>query len=198
MRTTSMMVEALLELRHQPGGVPHEQFWQLVERFRADLINQAFAILGNQADAEDVAQDALCRAYVDLHKLQDPRKLGAWLRKINRCHAIDLLRRRKAAREERLATGEAAALTKTRFPRRRATPGHGEQTEADRIIQAVDALPEAFREVVVLHYWEKLTLAQVAERLGVPPGTVRSRIARADALLLVKLQALARTEEHPQ
>lgn len=122
MRTTSMMVEALLELRHQPGGVPHEQFWQLVERFRADLINQAFAILGNQADAEDVAQDALCRAYVDLHKLQDPRKLGAWLRKINRCHAIDLLRRRKAAREERLATGEAAALTKTRFPRRRATP----------------------------------------------------------------------------
>lgn len=51
---------------------------------------------------------------------------------------------------------------------------------------------------MVLHYWEKLTLAQVAERLGVPPGTVRSRIARADALLLVKLQALARTEEHPQ
>jgi len=187
-------------LRHEPGGVPKDHFWQLVERFRADLVNQALSILGQQADAEDVAQDSLARAFLDLHKLDDPRKLGAWLRAINRCNALDLLRRRKAQREERLATGEVAALTKDRLPGRGATPAEGSPvaSESERVVRAVDGLPEAYREVVVLRYWEKLTLAQVAERLGVPPGTVRSRIARADSMLLSRLKAQARLEEHPR
>lgn len=198
--TTAMMIEALIDMRHQPGGVPADHFWQLVERFRADLVNQALVILGNQADAEDIAQDSLCRAFVDLHKLKDPLKLGAWLRAINRCNALDLRRRRKAQREQRLATGEAATLTKSQLPGRGPTPEAGTPVanEAERVIRAVDGLPETFREVVVLRYWEKLTLAQIAERLSLPPGTVRSRIARADGMLLSKLQSLARTEEHPR
>ncbi|MCZ7646740.1 MAG: sigma-70 family RNA polymerase sigma factor [Planctomycetota bacterium] len=199
MRTTEMMVEALIEARHQGGEVPPDHFWQLAERFRADLVNQALAMLGNQADAEDIAQDSLCQAFVDLAKLEDPTKLGSWLRRINRCNVLDLLRRRKTQREQRLTTGAQAALTKTSFPNRQATPEFGTPLTgaAGQIVRAVDSLPESYREVVVLHYWEKLTLAQIAERLGLPPGTVRSRIARADGILLVKLNALRRAEEHP-
>ncbi|GMV79337.1 MAG: hypothetical protein AMXMBFR7_05210 [Planctomycetota bacterium] len=199
MRTTEAMVEALIEARQQGAETPPDYFWQLAERFRADLVNQALGILGNQPDAEDIAQDSLCQAFVDLNRLEDPYKLGPWLRRINRCNAIDFVRRRDAQREQRLSTGEQASLTKTAFPRRSATPESGSalNPEAESVIKAVDELPEAYREVMVLHYWEKLTLAQVADRLGVPPGTVRSRIARADGLLLIKLNALRRTEEHP-
>jgi len=46
MPTTDMMIEALLHLRDAEGAVRVDKFWQLVERFRADLVNQAFAILG--------------------------------------------------------------------------------------------------------------------------------------------------------
>lgn len=200
MPTTEMLVEALIEMRAHPEEARQQHFWQLAERFRADLINQAFRLLGNQTDAEDVAQDALCRAYVDLHTLKDPLKLGAWLRSINRFVALQLLRRRRAMREERLKTGEMVTLTKTRFPNRRATPEDGWQLDDRhaRMVAAVDALPEAYREVIVLHYWEKLTLAQVAERLAVPPGTVRSRAARADDMLLKKLRAMEKAEEHPK
>ncbi len=199
MRTTSMMVEALVEMREQSGGVPQEHFWQLAERFRADLVNHAFAIVGKQSDAEDIAQDTLCRAFLDLAKLDDPNKLGSWMRSINRMNALQLLRRQKRMREQRLATGEVATLTKTKFPNRRATPdGSATLAKEDRVIQAVDSLQEPFREVVVLYYWEKLTLAQIAERLGIPPGTVRSRAARADEQLFRKLQSYKRSEEHPK
>ena len=95
MPTTAMMIDALVAMRHEPGGVQADHFWQLVERFRADLVNQAVALLGNRPDAEDVAQDSLCRAFRCLSQLKDPQKLGSWLRTINRNNALQALRRRQ-------------------------------------------------------------------------------------------------------
>lgn len=199
MPTTAMMIEALIEMRHQEGGVAQDHFWKIVERFRADLVNQALAILGNQADAEDIAQESLAQAFVDLSKLRDPQKLGAWLRSINRCNALDLHRRRKIQREQRLATGEQESLTRDQIPGRGGTPAAGSRhDEGDLVVRAVDSLPEQYREIVVLRYWEKMTLAQIAIHMALPPGTVRSRIARADEILMRKLQALLKAEEHPK
>ncbi|MCW8133357.1 MAG: RNA polymerase sigma factor [Planctomycetota bacterium] len=191
MPTTEMMIEALSTMRQQPGADSNEQhFWQLMERFQADLVHQALAILGNQADAEDVAQDTLCRAYQEMHTLKDPARLGAWLRAINRCKALDLLRKRKAQREERLGTGAQEALTKEMLPNRGATPaeGHAVNDQAEQIFRAVESLPAPYREVLLLRYMEKLTLEEIARRLAIPPGTARSRMARADGLLVQRLK----------
>lgn len=187
MPTTAMMIESLVQMRHDPGGVPVDQFWALVERFRADLVNQALGILGSQPDAEDVAQEALSKAFLELHKLRDPAKLGWWLRKINRCQALELRRKRLRAREERLATGQVDAL---RAPEPKRPP------EADAVVRAVDQLPEHFREVVVLKYWEKLGNEEIAVRLNIAPVTVRTRLARADGLLARALRVARREEEH--
>src|SRR6185503_370967 len=84
--TTELMIQTFSSMRAAPNAQAfQDHFWQLMERFRADLVHQALAMLGNQADAEDVAQETLCRAYLEIHKLQDPAKLGVWLRSINRC-----------------------------------------------------------------------------------------------------------------
>ncbi len=96
MPTTTLMIDALVDLRQAPEGAAQEHFWKLVERFRADLVNQALAILGQQQDAEDIAQESLCQAYQELHTLQNPQRLGVWLRTINRCNALDLLRQELA------------------------------------------------------------------------------------------------------
>jgi len=198
-RTTELLVEALAEVRASGQTLPEERFWQLVERYRADLVNQALAVLGNQADAEDVAQESLCQAFMQLHQLNDPAKVGAWLRSINRCNALDARRRRRSKREQRLATGEAAVLTAGHFPGRGRPSGAVPlDREAGQVVGAVETLPDPYREVVILRYWEKLTLEQIADKLGVPAGTVRSRMARADELLLHKLNALRKTEEHPR
>ena len=190
MPTTAIMIEALITMRHEPGGIPEEHFWQLVERFRADLVNQALAILGNQADAEDVAQMSLAKAFRMLHTLKDPQKLGTWMRTINHRTALNHLRSRKrssvrAAGE--IGTGVVAPAT---TPTGRDLEAVARSVTIEQVARAVDTLPDSHREVVVLRYWEHLNTEQIADRLGIPPGTVKSRQARADRMLLESLQRI--------
>lgn len=200
MQTTECLVEALTEIRNDPRRVPDERFWKIVERYRATLINQAFCIIGSQEDAEDIAQETLCKAFTALHQLRDAAKLGLWLRSINHRHALALYRRRRDAREERLRTGQ---MSEIEAPAGAATGQHttgGSPATSlrDRIARAMDGLPDGFREVMALRYWEKLSNEQIAARLDIPEGTVRSRLARADRMMSQKLKAVLKQENHPQ
>ena len=190
MPTTDMMIEAFIQIRKDPLAAPIHHFWQLVDRFRADLINQAYAILGNLQDAEDVAQESLCRAFRDLSRLHDPMKLGAWLRAINRCNALDLRRRRKR---------ERSALHDIQEEGTEPVSGGFQQVDMREVIaRAVDNLPEDLRGVVVLRYWEHLPYQEIAQKLEIPLGTVKSQLARADRILEKRLQAvLAPSESSP-
>jgi RNA polymerase sigma-70 factor (ECF subfamily) len=185
------MVNALTGIRNQPDGP--EYFWQLVERFRADLIHQAYVIVGNQHDAEDTAQETLSQAFLRLDELRDPAKLGAWLRGINRYNALSLRRERKhdSKREIHIPTGELVSLE--------GKDGAGEETvNDDALIRAVDELPDPYREVVILRYVEKLSTDDIATRLGVPSGTVRGQLTRADGMLAKKLKLMQTAEDHPR
>ena len=73
------------------GNLP-DRYWEVVERYRAELVNQALAILGNVADAEDVVQETFCEAFGHQDKLAKVRSLGAWLRTINRANARNRVR----------------------------------------------------------------------------------------------------------
>lgn len=185
MPTTAMMIEALVQHRAKdPSGcsVPTDYFWQLVERFKADLVNQAFAILCNVPDAEDVAQASLCEAFEGLSGLRDPYQLGNWLRQINRRNALDLLRRRKR--------DQAGIQRASQDPMRdtSATGGFSRVDLKEIVARAIDALPTDLREIVVLRYWEHLAYQDIASRLGLPIGTVKSQLFRADSMLEQRLR----------
>lgn len=197
MPTTEVMIETLIKWREDPTGAPALHFWKLVERFRADLVNQAFVILGNQDDAEDVAQETLSVAFLNLDQLRDASKLGSWLRGINRNRAHDLQRRQCRAKEERLATGQMNALESPKPPGA-TTSSNSPVRPAEIVLRAIDSLPEVAREVLVLRYWEKLSYEEIASRLGVPIGTVCSRILRADRLLAQKMKSKLSQETHAQ
>ena len=188
MATTAMMIEALVAMRHDEKGVPVDHFWQLVERFRADLVNQAVGILGNRQDAEDVAQDSLCRAFRCLSQLKDPKKLGSWLRNINRNNALQVLRQRRKAPAQPDTAMYAQVPSPATSPTGTNLEEVGRKESIEQVARAVDALPEGYREVVVLRYWEQLNNDEIAIRLGIPEGTVKSRLARADVVLLEKLR----------
>jgi len=184
MPTTDLMIQALVAMRHDPNGPGPQHFWQLVERFRADLVNQALALLGNQQDAEDVAQESLCQAFQDLAQLRDPQALGAWMRTLNKRNAIRFARKRRAQfhREERLPTGANPAVHETR--------AHGD-LERERLARAIDGLPDEYRAVVLFRFWEHRSYEEIGEILGVPVGTVNSRMARAYRLLCQRLKPAA-------
>lgn len=127
-------------------------------------------ILGNAADAEDAAHDALHRAWNSAPELRDPGKFDAWLDRIliNLCR--DRLRRRARIRFIPLAD-DASALEEA-DPFRRVI-------ERDAALRVLNHLDDNERVVVVLHYFADLTLEGIAARLGWPVGTVKSRLHRA-------------------
>ncbi|MCZ7643843.1 MAG: RNA polymerase sigma factor [Planctomycetota bacterium] len=188
MQTTSMMIQALEEMRANPRESRALHFWELVERFRADLVNQAVTYLGNTVDAEDVAQESLCVAFRRLHELREPSKLGNWLRAINRLNCLEARRKKIQAREVRPATAEYEALAD---PAGEADPA---AARLEQVAKAIDGLQDLYREVLVLRYWEHLSYAEIAQHLGVPLGTVKTRLARADEMLMRKLAPLMPAE----
>jgi RNA polymerase sigma factor (sigma-70 family) len=127
-------------------------------------------ILGNAADAEDAAHDALQRAWRSARDLRDPGKFGAWLDRILINHCRDRIRRRARIRFIPLADDASALVDADPFRR---------VIERDEALRVLSRLDDNERVVVVLHYFADLTLEGVAARLGWPIGTVKSRLHRA-------------------
>jgi RNA polymerase sigma-70 factor (ECF subfamily) len=144
----------------------------------------ARGVLRNDADAEDVAQEALLRAYRRFDRLRDPQRFRGWLVRIVFRLALD--RARSAKRRELRETEWAQ-------PARRPAPPTAEDLAASSEFQAhldraMDALPEKLRLALLLSAMEGHTLEEVAAMLGLPVGTVKSRMFAGRKKLAEKLQ----------
>jgi RNA polymerase sigma-70 factor (ECF subfamily) len=141
----------------------------------------AYSVLRSREDAEDVAQDAAVRAYRSFASLRDPGRFRAWLVRTAWRLAIDRRRgdRRRGAREQAVAALDAPSRTVEEIAASR-------QVE-ERVWRALDALPETLRLVTVLGAIEGHGMREVAALLGLPEGTVKSRLHRARQQLLETL-----------
>lgn len=144
----------------------------------------AQGVLRNTADAEDVAQEALLRAYRRFDRLRDPARFRAWLVRIAFRLALDRLRSRKR-REQR--------ETLWALPERRPTSPTAEDLASSmefrtRLERALNELPERLRLVLLLTAIEGHTLEEVSGILEIPIGTVKSRLFFARKQLAEKLR----------
>lgn len=159
----------------------------LLDRCLDRSFRLAAVILGRREDAEDAVGDAALRAWQHLSSLRDTTRFDAWFTRIlvNVCR--DRLRHAAGDRRRTLAMGADPADGGDAI---------GDFVERIAMRDALDALTPEHRAVVALHHLEGLTDEQVAERLGVPVGTVKSRLHYA----LVELRAAydaALREPHP-
>ena len=140
------------------------------------LVAQLYAFTSDLTEAQDVVQEAFARALARPRRLSDVDNPEAWLRTV----AINVVRRRW--RRRRLLDG---ILLRERPVQQFAQAG----PEPDRtdVAGAIDALPKQYREVIVLHYLADLGVDDVAQVLGVPVGTVKSRLSRGRAALASRL-----------
>jgi RNA polymerase sigma-70 factor, ECF subfamily len=139
------------------------------------LVGQLYLVTGNLQDAEDVVQEALTRAAARWSRLRRYRVPEAWVRRVAMNLASDRFRwvRRRLAVTVRLRVE-----LESRQPSPADVPG---------LTEALCALPMAQRKAVVLHHLLDLPVDQVAVELGVPVGTVKSRLARARGALATLL-----------
>ena len=142
----------------------------------------AYGVLRRREDAEDVAQEAAVRAYRSFASLRNRDRFRGWLVRIAWRLALD--RRRSDQRRE---ARESAAWDEPSPSRTAEDLAAARQTQ-ERVFRALDALPESLRIVVVLAAIEGHGMREVAALLGLPEGTVKSRLHDARRRLLETLR----------
>jgi RNA polymerase sigma-70 factor (ECF subfamily) len=174
--------------------VYHQEFSTLAASYLEQLYNTAKRMTGSAQEAEELVQETYKRAFQAWRQLKDPAHCRAWLYQIMRRLFIDAYRRKRATPD--LVVLEGGHETEDTLL---AVPGGNFEEEAIRRLsveetrQALSLLPEELRTALVLHSLEGFTYPEIAEILGCPVSTVRTRIARARQKLLVKLHSRART-----
>jgi RNA polymerase sigma-70 factor (ECF subfamily) len=159
--------------RAQRGDV--EAFTELIAERIEPMSRTAMAIIGNQADARDAVQEALASIWRSLPSLRDPSRFEAWSTRIL-VHAS----RRIAGRRRRASVRELAIepTADVEIGPRAVAP---DEAVADRVAleRAFDRLDADARTILVLHHLDARSIAEIASILGIPAGTVKSRLHKA-------------------
>lgn len=164
----------------------------LYGRYHRQLYAYLLAMLRSPHAAEDVTQDIFVKLHGQIGSYRFQSPFHHWLFRLARNQAIDHLRREKVRSTTSL---DEEPIDGTALRERVASKGPdaaAQALSAERALQvreAVAELPPSFREVVVLREWEDLAYEEIAERLGLSVGTVKSRLFRARTLLEKALQA---------
>jgi RNA polymerase sigma-70 factor (sigma-E family) len=148
-------------------------FGEYVRARSQALLRAAQAMTGNRADAEDLLQATLVKAYQSWDRIDDPAALDTYVRRVMVNTHISGWRRRRV---DEYPTDELPDAPTGEDPT-------GESDLHDVVQRAIDRLPRQMRAAVMLRYYDDLTEPEVAAALGVSVGTVKSTVARAVAKL---------------
>jgi RNA polymerase sigma-70 factor (ECF subfamily) len=154
------------------GDPELEQFEPFFDRTFPALVGQAYLLTGDLQEAQDLAQEALTRAWDRWPLLSAYDDPGAWTRRVLHNLAVSRLRRRGVERRHERTV-------------RATTPGPS--AEAVDLVRALERLPVAQRRALVLHEVLALTTEEVAREMNASPGTVRKWLHRARTALVAAL-----------
>lgn len=164
-----------------------ELFYELIQPYERRLYAAAFAILRNQADAEDAAQEAVLKAFKNIRQFRAEAKFSTWLIQITINEARMHRRKEHADRIEPIdhSTGEEGTYTPRDFADWREIPSETlERKEVrEKLAEALASLGRIYREVFVLRDMEQLSIEETAKALGISTASVKTRLLRARLML---------------
>jgi RNA polymerase sigma-70 factor (ECF subfamily) len=170
-----------IHLVERATGGDREARRELFERHRDAAYRVALRVTGRREDALDVVQDSFIRAFERLGEFQHGARFQTWLLRIVTNRALDVLRARKVRLAISLDGSDDEPGPVAVASEETTRPGHAlERRElADRLQQALESLPPEQRAVFALYASGGMTYGQIAEAVGVPIGTVMSRLYHA-------------------
>jgi RNA polymerase sigma-70 factor, ECF subfamily len=189
--------EQLLEA-YRGGDV--QAFRRLIERHHDDLMRFLVRLMGDRPSAEDVFQEAFLQVHLSVDSFDTSRRFKPWLFTIAANKGRDMLRKRSRRQTMDLSApisggsgGDGAGpsfvdLMEIDVPSPEAPMDEQERNEL--VQKAISELPWALREILLLAYFQRLSYAQVAEELGIPLGTVKSRLHAAVAAFARQWKAM--------
>ena len=170
------------------GAAADRAFALVLDRYETKVYRLCCALLRNRTQAEDAAQESLIRIWKALPTYDQRASLSTWIYAITRNRCLSILERRREAPSlsEADIAAEASGL---------AAAENADEDACERLRELVDLLPERQRQTLVLYYYEERSVSEVAERLAMPEGTVKTILHRARAELSAMLRE--RGLDHP-
>ena len=188
-------VDAQLVNRTRAGD--QQAYKELVSRYQGHVYGLAYSIVGNWADAQDIAQETFIRAYHNLDQLRDAERFPAWLRRVAFGVAMNWIKSFRPALHQQIdGRIDLDTLEIPDF-----APGPAEVTEkrelANAVMRAVASLPAKYRMPLTMFHLDGLSYQKVADFLDIPLGTAKVLIHRARVKLKAALSAYASEEVTP-
>ena len=169
--------------RAQEGD--HDAFRILVERYQGRAYALALRILRNEDQARDAVQDAFLKVYGSIRRFEGRSSFYTWLYRLVFNHCLDLKRKDKSSghvewEDERMGDDLVVEQAGSGTVGAGGLPGPGVELERAELrkmmAEAIDQLPDEARETLILREVEGMPYAEIAEKLGIPKGTVMSRL----------------------
>lgn len=168
-----------------------DAYAEVVEIYKDKIFQICYRMLGNRHEAEDIAQEAFLRAYVNINSFNINLKFSSWLYRIATNLCIDRIRKKKPDYYLDAEVAGTDGLTMySQIPAETRLPEEDvESLELrDTIQKEISKLPEKYRTVIVLKYIEELSLNEISAILDIPLGTVKTRIHRGREALRKQLR----------
>ncbi len=169
-------------------------FRELIDNHRDRVFNITYRMLGNRAEAEDVAQEVFITVFKTIESFREESKFSTWLYRVTVNHCKNrikyLARRHERDRDELDETNQATNGAVNGAPVRVAQPDKAlASAQMEKLLQqAIADLDDDQRAVVILRDVEDLSIEEICEITGLPDGTVKSRLHRARLVLRKKMQ----------
>lgn len=169
-------------------------FRELIDDHRDRVFNITYRMLGNRAEAEDVAQEVFITVFKTIDSFREESKFSTWLYRVTVNHCKNrikyLARRHDRDRDELDETSQQQNGAVNGLPVRAANPDKAlASAQMEKLLQeAIAALDDDQRAVVILRDVEDLSIEEICEITGLPDGTVKSRLHRARLVLRKKMQ----------
>lgn len=151
-----------------------ESFAPLIERYKMAIYRLVYQMVHNRDDAEDLVQETFIKAYQGIKTFKSGYKFLPWLFRIATNHTLNFIKKERKVDVQPLEwaqnykddKGDPVQIIK-------------EKMLKEKIAKAMEQLPEDYRVILILRVEEQLSYAEISQALGIPVGTVMSRLARA-------------------
>jgi RNA polymerase sigma-70 factor (ECF subfamily) len=152
-----------------------EEFGEIIDRYEKLLRSYAYRLVGNPDLVEDIVQEAFIKAYRDIWGFDTGRKFSSWIYRIVHNQAIDQFRKN----QKLVNLEEFPEIAENRDLAQEIQEKIDNKKDKERLASAIKLLPEKYKNVIILKYFEEKDYEEISDILRIPVGTVGTLISRA-------------------